>query len=109
MLSCIKPPASHCVRLLVSMRNKENYEVNKLMMDPFVISTFGKLGPHSEGTLPNLASVTSLTGVVDHGLWLSVSRPDLNCALVPGRGIVFPHCDCSRRVLQRTFVMVQFE
>jgi hypothetical protein len=64
-------------------------------MVPFVMSTFGKLGPAAEGYLQSLASVACSTGVVDRGVWLRISRQYLSCALVRGRGIVFRHYYCS--------------
>jgi hypothetical protein len=55
------------------------------------MSTLAKLGPAAEGCWQNLATVACWTGVVDHGVWLRVSRPYLSCALVRGRGIVSRH------------------
>jgi hypothetical protein len=63
--------------------------LNGATMVPLVMSAFGKLGPAAEGYLQSLATVACSTGVVDRGVWLCLSRQNLSCALLRGRGIVF--------------------
>ena len=68
-------------------RNK--HVLNGATMVPWVVPTFGKLGPSAQGFLLSLADVSCSTGVVDLGSWLRISQRYLSCALVCGCGTVW--------------------
>ena len=53
---------------------REKHVFNGATMIPFVMTTFGELGPSAESYLQKLVDVACSTGFVDRGVWLRIAK-----------------------------------